>query len=142
MLSSEAHFPIDSKAHLTQNQVRFVYMGTLKERFLFAREKAGLSKAALARALDISKSAVSQIELGTTKNLKADTLVALERVTGVSAQWIVTGRGDPKPGPRLSAVDSDQVERIYRNIKKLPPAFRAKIEKDIDFFLSQIEPEQ
>lgn len=142
MFSSEAHFPINGKAHLTDNQVRFSDMSTLEERFKFARQQAGLSQAELSRAIGISKSAVSQIESGKTRNLKSATLVALERVSGISSQWIVTGRGEPKAGPRLSVEDSEQIERIYRDIKKLPASYREKIEQDIEFFLSQMQQKQ
>jgi transcriptional regulator with XRE-family HTH domain len=117
-------------------------VNTLEERFKFARQQAGLTQAELSRAIGISKSAVSQIESGKTRNLKAATLVALERVSGISSQWIVNGRGEPRVGPRLSAQDSEQIERIYSELKKLPASYRQKIEQDIEFFLSQMRHKQ
>lgn len=109
-------------------------MKTLAERFRYAREQAGYSKAELARALKVSRSAIGQIELGVTKNLKASTIVALELATGISGEWIETGKGSPRhrPGPLPDGAE-DQVAKIYRELIKLPKEHRDKIEAEIDF---------
>ena len=110
---------------------------TLAQRFKYAREAAGLTKADLARALGISRASVTQIESGITKNLRGSTLVSLEQVTGISSEWVEEGRGSPRkrPGP-LPVGAEDQVAKIYEAFIRLPPEHRARVEAEIDFLLS------
>lgn len=115
-------------------------MTLLKERFRYAREQAGYSKAELARILKVSRSAIGQIETGATKNLKASTLVAMESATGFSGEWIETGKGNQKVKPNpLPEGEDAQVAKIYAEFLKLPKAHRDKIEAEIDF-LSGLPP--
>lgn len=110
-------------------------MSSIMDRFTEARLASGLSQAELARAISLSRSAVSQIESGETKTLKASTLVAFERATGYRASWVETGRGPRKATPG----HADQLERTYDKITRLDQTFREKIEADIDFYLKQQE---
>lgn len=66
---------------------------TMAERIKLARERAELSQVALAKLIGVSRSAVYQWEHGITKQLTAENIVELQRATGVSASWIITGRG-------------------------------------------------
>lgn len=110
-------------------------MLTLAERFAYARKKAGLTPAQLSRALKITPSAVSQIEKGGTQSLRAPTALAMERVTGVAADWLMDGRGNPAGNPMPGGAD-DQCRRIAEMIEQLPPALRDKAEADVRFLLA------
>lgn len=109
-------------------------METMAERFRYAREQAGLSKAQLARELRISQQAVGQIEKGITKSLRGSTVLALERVTGYSGRWVETGRGSKlsKVG-KMPQDETEQLEIMYEQLRRLPPELRAKIEAEIQF---------
>lgn len=65
----------------------------LGERVREARASAGLSVSDLARAIGIRPQAITQIENGKTKSLKASTATGISRVTGYSVTWLTTGRG-------------------------------------------------
>lgn len=65
----------------------------LHERIQIALTHAGKSQATVAREMGITPSAITQWLSGRTKTLKAETALALERVTGVKAAWIATGTG-------------------------------------------------
>lgn len=64
---------------------------SLGERVLEAM--GSVTPARFAAAIGVSKAAMSLILSGTTKTLKHDTALAIERVTGYRAEWINTGRG-------------------------------------------------
>lgn len=66
---------------------------------------SGKSQAAIAREMGITQSAITQWLTGQTKKLRADTAVALEKATGVKAEWIATGHG-----PKL--VSADQIPKM------------------------------
>lgn len=87
-------------------------MKTLAERFTYARVSAGLSKAELARRIGVRPSTITMIENGDTKALKGKTAANMERVTGISGEWIVSGRGRPKRtvSPVTSQDDDDAAE--------------------------------
>lgn len=108
-------------------------MNTLKDRVKCIRKGTGLSQAAFGRLLGVSRSAIAQLEDGSTKTMKSTTLVAVERKTGYSASWVQTGRGKEK---LRDARAPDDVERIYSALMELPPEHRRKIEAEIDFLLS------
>lgn len=55
------------------------------------RQKKGLSQAALARGVGVTRSAVSQIESGTTRGTKPDNLLAYARELGVDVEELVHG---------------------------------------------------
>lgn len=109
-------------------------MKSLAERLVFARGRAGLSQSQLARAVKVSASAINQVEKGHTKSLRATTAQAIERATGVSARWLLTGRGEP--AAKLSGSTSEQVERIARALEELPKPYRDRIEAEIAFLRS------
>ena len=117
-------------------------MENIAVRFKHARESAGLSKAELARALKVTQQAVGQIEKGRTKSLKGSTLLAMERVTGISGRWIETGRG-----PKASALGqlpqdaAAQADLIHEQFLRLPAEHQARIRDEVDFLLSLQESE-
>ncbi|MCA9181374.1 MAG: helix-turn-helix domain-containing protein [Planctomycetales bacterium] len=68
-------------------------------RIRYAREEAKLSQSQLAATLaalvgrKIQKGSISQWETNNVVDFAHETLIALERVTGFSLYWIVTGKG-------------------------------------------------
>lgn len=96
-----------------------------------------MTQAELARAIGVSRSAINQLETGTSKSLKASTIVALEKVSGYNGHWIESGRGKEKK--QLTPYEKgaeEQIEKIYRELMKLPREHRDKIEAEIDFLVS------
>lgn len=53
----------------------------------------GLTLAEIARAADVTQSALTQWMDGTTKSLKASSAAGLERATGYRAAWLGDGKG-------------------------------------------------
>jgi len=95
------------------------------ERIRYARTNAGLSQNQVAAALrlatgsKITKSLVSQWERNAIKNPSNAHLLALEALTGISATWIVKGRGPKEVALRSSAeLQAQQLdkERLARAI--------------------------
>lgn len=80
------------------------------ERLKYARERAGLNQADLARkAGGLTGAAVSQLESGVSKGPRPENLAALARVLGVDIYWLATGEGDIAQ-IRESTSDSTPVE--------------------------------
>ena len=63
------------------------------QRIKEAREDLRISQPELAKRARVTKSAVSQWENGSIKELKADHLLAAAKTLNVSPDWLVTGRG-------------------------------------------------
>ena len=82
------------------------------ERIKEAREDLRISQPELAKRAKVTKSAVSQWENGSTKELKADHLLAVAKALNVSPDWLATGRGpkhrnqdiDQGPEPKASLI--------------------------------------
>lgn len=75
---------------------------SLADRVKEARGK--LKPAELARRLGVSKAAVSLIEDGTTKTLRHETALAMQRVTGYRAEYLATGA----PPKKVSEGDASE----------------------------------
>ncbi|WP_167066173.1 XRE family transcriptional regulator [Burkholderia sp. Ax-1719] len=73
-------------------------MKTLADRLRAALEEAGMNQSALARAVGVSRGAVSLWLTSQTGNLAGDNLVKVAAVLRVSPVWLATGRGKMKPG--------------------------------------------
>lgn len=82
---------------------------TIGERVTQAREAAGLTIAELARRVGISRSAIGQIEAGTTKSPTAGNLQKIADKTGVRFKWLLDGKGSMKESPKVDAA-VNQVE--------------------------------
>ena len=122
---------------LYENATMLSEMKTLAERITFVRESLGLSQAEFARKIGVSRSAANQIELGITQNLKASTIIAIERISGFNGQWIESGKGPQhKPFSALAGGSDAQLHRIYQALINLPPDHRDKIEADVLFLES------
>lgn len=70
----------------------------LKDRIHEAMLSASLKKLQFANAVGVSSGAVTQWLDGTTKSLKAITANRMQEVTGYSATWLVTGKGEKLVG--------------------------------------------
>lgn len=88
-------------------------MGGLAERVIEVRESTGKIPAEFAREVGISKSALSQIEDGSTKTLKHETALGMQRISGYRADWIATGRGSKKAKP----TEGEEVGYPIRNAR-------------------------
>lgn len=95
-------------------------MMTIENRIKQARKDAGLTQAQLAEKVGVSKAAVSLWENSYTKSLKHENLLALEKVTGCRARWIVFGE-EPRfieGEPAASGADANVAKgpEIRRNV--------------------------
>lgn len=66
---------------------------TIGDRVKQARVLTGVGKAALARKVGVSRSAIGQIESGLTKSPSAKTLSEIAIATATRYQWLLTGKG-------------------------------------------------
>jgi transcriptional regulator with XRE-family HTH domain len=82
---------------------------------LLRRERDGLEAAAAARALKITPSALSQLERGTTKNPRPDTLLAASRFFDVSIFWLITGTG-PRKHVEAETESEAQALELFRRL--------------------------
>lgn len=64
---------------------------TFAERVHAAREAKGLSRYATDKGAMLASGTTAAVEQGTRPNLTGSNLVALARVLGVTAEWLVTG---------------------------------------------------
>ncbi len=80
-------------------------MSTLAERIIEARESAGLDKAGLQRAarpVKITHSALSQLESGKSRTMRAETALAIARVTGYRPEYLVLGQLPKRAGDSVA----------------------------------------
>lgn len=85
---------------------------TIGERVTQAREAANLSRAELGRRVGISRSAISQIENGTTKSPSAENLEKIADATSVPTKWLLSGKGPihPQTDHKQSPVSTGSVK--------------------------------
>ncbi len=69
----------------------FPYMETMADRIRTLRKAKGLTQEGLGKLCGVSKSAVSQWEDGSTKNLKLEEFLTLVDVLGTDPHYIVFG---------------------------------------------------
>lgn len=69
-------------------------MNSLEIRSKKARKLSGLNQSQAAKAIGISREAISQWENGGTKSIKSSLLHNVASVYGVSASWLATGKGE------------------------------------------------
>lgn len=79
---------------------------TLGERLRRAREEAELTQDALGKAIGVTRSAISQAELGITNSLNAENLIRAARRLGKNAIWLATGEGEEHSADGLGDVIS------------------------------------
>lgn len=103
-------------------------MSSLSDRIREAMGKR--SQAELARAAGVSDAAVTFWLDGTTKSLKGDTAVLLERETGYRANWLISGKG-PK---RIESTHPHEPSPVYAGrrsgVRSIPIVGTAKMGDD------------
>jgi transcriptional regulator with XRE-family HTH domain len=108
-----------------------------QDRIRLARRHAGLSQAKLAEAIGVQRSAVSHWESPQGKNPSVTHLRTVAMVTGVTFEWLATGRGKMQLSEdavldSVSAVDAilveDQLElRLVQAFREASPRTRVAL---------------
>ena len=97
----------------------------LSTRIRTSRVRAGLSQAELAESLGVSRSAVGNWESARGGvHPSSERLAELALATGVSYEWLATGRGTPTtPTDGIPAADAEFVDDLVE--RRLLQGFRA-----------------
>ncbi len=86
---------------------------TLADRLHDARIDKGLTQEQLAKKAQLTRIAISNIEIGLSKDTKSTNLFAIAKALNVNAEWLATGKGEPntkqwqpqssnvEPGPQV-----------------------------------------
>lgn len=82
-------------------------MSTLYERIREARSLTGLTQEALAAELGISRSAVAQWEMAEGTAPSVENLIALAQRSGLSFEYLATGRGERQFGPPVFIAEEE-----------------------------------
>lgn len=90
-------------------------MATLGDRIKQRREQLDLSQAALARALGITRSSISQIESGLTKGLKPDHLLKAATALSTTVEALVRGTAHPV----IAGQETRESMRVYGSREEL-----------------------
>lgn len=109
----------------------------LPDRLAWALKHAERTQADLARALKISKSAVTQWASGATNEITPKHLFRAARFLGVEPEWLGTGAGPRTPAERYVAdIDPSiqDVSEIAKGIAALPPSGRVAMRALLDSF--------
>lgn len=110
-------------------------MPALAERIRRARALSKTSQLALAQAVGVQRSAVAQWERKDGSSPSMHHLIAIATVTGVSLEWLGTGRGliRPEQDEWTLAVQSDDYaqddleEECLNSLRKLPFQLRKQL---------------
>src|SRR5687767_6897990 len=99
---------------------------TLGDRLREARELAGLTQTAAAKALGMRRPSVSEIE-SDQRRVSTDELYKMAELYGVSADWLATGEGSVELTSRvrlmakalrdLKESDLDELERLLKMLR-------------------------
>lgn len=76
---------------------------SLGDRVKKARKHAGLTQVQLAKKVETSQGAISDIENG--RNKESSSLFDIAKVTGVSADWLINNHGEMLAAPKSPSVD-------------------------------------
>lgn len=117
------------------------------QRIRLARRHAGLSQAGLAERLGVRRSAVSHWESALSKSPTSARLQRLAVETGVTFEWLATGRGDMLIEPALvqacvapsagTFVDDPLEFRLIRAFRDAPAYARAPFVEVIEILAAQ-----
>ncbi len=118
-----------------------------QQRVRLARRHAGLSQAALAKAVGVQRSAVSHWEAPIGKSPNAAHLRETAMVTGVQFEWLATGRGrmtlsadvamDSVSAAEATLVDDPLELRLLAAFRNAPSLSRAPLVEIAEQLASQ-----
>lgn len=75
-------------------------LSTFPARLTYARERAGITKAALAKAVGVDPPAITRHEQGErAQGIEAATVIRLARALGVPVGWLAADEGQLGPAP-------------------------------------------
>lgn len=85
---------------------------SLGDRVKKARKHAGLTQVQLAKKVETSQGAISDIENG--RNKESSSLFDIAKVTGVSADWLINNHGEMLGAPKTASIDElrAQIEQM------------------------------
>jgi len=114
------------------------HMNTLGERIAHVIKSYQGNQTDLGKAVGVSRGAVSQWKVGEAKNIKAENLFPLARVTGFSPEWIATGKG---PQRTLGELSCDEIDLItnYRQCEDIGRSLIMNAAKTTASFTDQSE---
>lgn len=99
------------------------------------KEAMGTMKpGAFAKEVNVTPGAVTQLLDGTTKSLRAETVVLIEQKTGYRASWIVTGKGPKKLTDGMSQEERRLLSRyreVLQDLKAIPEPRRLSLLEQI-----------
>jgi len=75
--------------------VTVVVMQSIQDRVAHLRRLSGRTAGGLSVAVGLSRGMIRLIEIGARQNVEAATVAAIAAGTGASADWLLTGRGEP-----------------------------------------------
>lgn len=107
---------------------------TVGERLKISREKAGLSQQQLADQIGATRSAIAQVEGGTSNSLNAENLAKAARALRKNAVWLATGEGPETDvgalGETLGALTEEDRQQVFDfilyKIERTPVPYMAK----------------
>lgn len=101
-------------------------MSTLSERINAAMRHANLNQTTLARKAKVKPPSVHAWMNGSTRTMKSETAHAAAKAMGVSATWLITGKGDMLAGvtaaeeiPTYEVKNHTHVEHTIKAVKAL-----------------------
>lgn len=99
-------------------------MSSLPERLQIALDLRGMKQTDLARKLNLSRSAISQIMLGKTKSFSAENALKMAKALDINPYWLVLGEGSPEikasGTPTAEATEAaEMIDQMPRSQRKL-----------------------
>ncbi|MCX2780903.1 LexA family protein [Microbulbifer thermotolerans] len=101
-------------------------MKTIGERLRLARKEAKLTQQQLAQHMGVTKSAISQVELGISKGLSHASLVRACRALDLNPEWLSLGKGNMRPF-KPSAHHTWQVMEGFNNRLESSPRLSTSV---------------
>jgi len=98
------------------------------------RTRLGMSQADLAKKVNLSRNAISKIEMGASKNPSSRNLHPIARALGVDPEWLITGKGNKHAslttGESLSLEESELLQ-VMRGLTPKQQEFLFNIAKGL-----------
>lgn len=112
-------------------------MSSLSERIQYALDLRGMKQIDLARKLNLSRSAISQIIAGKTKNFSAENALKMSKCLDINPYWLVLGEGKPEisssgtPTPEAAEAAS-MIDQMPNQQRKMTLNIITQIMKPMD----------